>query len=79
MIERIKIRKEEFGWIACNINSCETFIIDEETAEIIKLIKDSVQREQIIKTISNKFNVKEEEVNNIIDELKLKGWLDNEL
>lgn len=84
IIKTLKIRKENFGWLACDIKNCNVYEISEMTAYLIKLLNKKTKINDknitpIIKNIKNKFNLNEQttrnKINEIIEELKQMNWI----
>jgi len=88
IIGNLKIRKENFGWIICNINDCNVYEVSDETMFIINAIKkennfDKNTLNKIIKGFSQRFNKEEKKSKEIlfkiIQELKEKDLIKNDI
>ena len=70
MIKNIKIRKEEFGWIMCNLNDCSVYEISEIEKGILSKFNEKIKESEIIKSISSEFKKSEEEVEENLKKIK---------
>ena len=81
-IKNIKLRKEEFGWIACDLTNCNVYEVSEIMAHFLQLIyqQDDLSRNQIITNFVKEFNFTEEkarlEVDKVFECLEDIGWID---
>lgn len=80
----LKLRKEKFGWIACNISDCNVYEISEDAANIISLLKKISKKtpeKDLFKIAQEQkeFNKKltKEKFNDIFKEIKALGWIDD--
>lgn len=88
IVNTLKIRKEKFGWIACDINNCRVFEISDIVAYVInKLRFQSALNDEFIdklgQQVSLKFNINKQiskqKIHNVLYELKQKKWIKNEI
>ena len=81
--KNIKIRKEKFGWLICNINDCNVYEISEIGVFIVQLLsnnKDVLKRiDLLVELVKNRFNLNKEdskkEVKLILYELRKVGLI----
>ena len=52
----IKFRKEDFGWLVCDIDSCNVYLICDKIKEAIDFIKNKEHIEDIKPEIVNEIN-----------------------
>jgi hypothetical protein len=81
--DNIKIRKEKFGWLICNINDCNIYEISEIGVFIVQLLKNNqegVKRIDLLaEKVKDRFNLNmkdsKKEVKLILNELKKVGLI----
>lgn len=86
IVKTLKLRKEDFGWLACDISDCNTYEISTEAMKIISFLK-SISREDLIGEdlfqmfAKNKSDetITEAAFEEILDELKTLGWINGKV
>jgi hypothetical protein len=58
-MNKLKIRKEKFGWLVCNIKTCEVYEVSEEVAKILLFIEHLNDEDTVnlAEKISTHFNM----------------------